>query len=151
MLTVTPFLWFESQAEDAANFYASIFPRAKVLSVTRMQGKVMTAELEIEGQRVVALNGNTQFKFNDSFSFQVGCEAQDDIDRLWAQLTADGGEPGRCGWLKDRFGVSWQIIPISLPRWLSGGGDPARAQRVMGVFFQMSKIDVGQLQRAFDG
>ena len=151
MLTVTPFLWFESQAEEAANLYASIFPRAKVVSVSRMQGRVMSAELEIEGQRVIAFNGNTQFRFNDSFSFLVACETQDEIDRLWAQLTADGGEPGRCGWLKDKFGVSWQVVPTSLTRFLSGGGDPAKAKRVMDVFFQMNKIEVDRLQRAFDG
>ena len=150
MPTVTPFLWFDTQAEEAMNLYVSIFPRSKVVSVNRAQGKVMSVQFELEGQKVLAMNAGPQFKFNEAFSFFVSCESQQEIDDLWGKLTADGGSPGRCGWLKDKFGLSWQIIPSSLGSLMGGGGDPARSKRVMEALFQMDKIDVSRLQRAHD-
>jgi predicted 3-demethylubiquinone-9 3-methyltransferase (glyoxalase superfamily) len=150
MLTITPFLWFDSQAEAAMNLYVSIFPRSKVLSVHRAQGRVMSVEFELEGQRFMALNAGPQFTFTEAISFFVGCDTQDQIDDLWTKLTADGGAPGRCGWLKDRFGLSWQIIPRSLGRML-GDPDPATAKRVMDAMLQMSKLDIAALQQARDG
>jgi predicted 3-demethylubiquinone-9 3-methyltransferase (glyoxalase superfamily) len=151
MPSIAPFFWFDTQAEEAMNFYASIFPHSKVLNVNRAGDKVMAVEFELEGQKIMAMNAGPAFKFNESFSWFVGCETQAEIDEYWAKLTADGGEPGRCGWLKDKFGLSWQIVPNSFGRLMSGGGDPARAKRVMDVFFQMGKFDIGQLQAAYDG
>src|SRR6185503_8906579 len=136
MLTVTPFLWFDTQAEDAMNFYASIFPRSKVLAVHRAQGKVMSVEFELEGQKVMALNAGPHFKFNESFSFFVGCETQQEVDELWTKLTADGGEESRCGWLKDKFGLSWQIIPNTLGRLLSSA-EPGVSKRALDAMLQM--------------
>jgi predicted 3-demethylubiquinone-9 3-methyltransferase (glyoxalase superfamily) len=150
MLTITPFLWFDSQAEEAMNLYVSIFPRSKVLSVHRAPGRVMSVEFELEGQKLMALNAGPQFRFTEAISFFVGCDTQDQIDDLWTKLTADGGAPGRCGWLKDRFGLSWQIIPRSLGRML-GDPDPATAKRVMDAMLQMSKLDIAALQQARDG
>lgn len=151
MLTIAPFLWFDSQAEEAMNFYASIFPNTRTLGVQRAPGRVISVELEIEGQRFVALNGGPMYTFNEAVSFLVTCESQQEIDALWDKLTADGGAPGRCGWLKDKFGLSWQIVPKALGQLMGGGGDPARAQRVMEAFFQMNKFDVATLQAAYDG
>jgi predicted 3-demethylubiquinone-9 3-methyltransferase (glyoxalase superfamily) len=151
MLTITPFLWFDTQAEEAMTFYASIFPRSKVLSVNRVQGRVMSVEFELEGQKFMGLNAGPQFKFNEAVSFLVGCENQQQIDELWAKLTADGGAPGQCGWLKDKFGLSWQIIPNALGHLLSGGGDPARAKRVTEVLLQSQKLEIDRLQQAYDG
>jgi predicted 3-demethylubiquinone-9 3-methyltransferase (glyoxalase superfamily) len=150
MLSVTPFLWFETEAEDAMNFYASIFPRSRVLSVNRAQGRVIGVEFELEGQKFMALNGRPDFTFNDAVSFFVACETQQEIDDLWKRLTADGGAPGRCGWLKDQFGVSWQIIPTALGRLMGGGGDPIRSKRVVDALLQMEKLDIQLLQQAFD-
>ncbi len=114
MPTITPFLWFDTQAEEAMTFYASIFRRSKVISVNRAQGKVMSVQFELEGQAFMALNAGPHFKFNEAISFFVGCETQQEIDELWTRLTADGGAPSRCGWLKDKFGLSWQIVPNAL-------------------------------------
>ena len=147
----TPFLWFDTQAEEAMNLYVSIFPRSKVGSVTRVQDRVLTVEFELDGQRFMGLNAGPQYKFNEAVSFFVGCETQAEIDELWAKLTAGGGEPGRCGWLKDRFGLSWQVVPNALGQLMGGGGDPARSKRVMDAFFQMSKFDIARLQAAYDG
>ena len=130
MLTVTPFLWFDTQAEDAMNFYASVFPRSRVVDVHRAQGKVMSVEFELEGQKFMALNAGPHFTFNEAVSFFVGCETQQEIDELWTKLTADGGAPGRCGWLKDKFGLSWQIVPNVLGRLLKSGV-PVRSKRVI--------------------
>jgi len=149
MLTITPFLWYESQAEEAANFYTSIFPRSKILGVNRAGGQVLTVELELEGQKVVALNGRPPFQFNESFSFLVSCDTQQEIDELWEKLTASGGSPGRCGWLKDKFGVSWQVAPKSMSK-LLGGSDPARTKRVVDAMMPMSKLELGPLQAAYD-
>lgn len=151
MLSVTPFLWFETEAEDAMNFYASIFPRARVLSVNRAQGRVIGVEFELEGQKFMALNGRPHFTFNEAVSFFVACATQQEIDDLWQKLTADGGAPGRCGWLKDKFGVSWQIIPDALGRLMGGGGDPVRSKRVVDALLQMEKLDIRLLQQASDG
>ena len=151
MPTITPFLWFATEAEDAMNLYTSIFKRSSVIAVNRAQGRTMSVVFELEGQRVMALNGRRDIAFNESFSFFVSCETQAEIDELWTKLIADGGSPSQCGWLKDRFGLSWQIIPSTLGEMLGGGGDPARAGRVMQAMLGMSKLDVRQLQAAYDG
>jgi predicted 3-demethylubiquinone-9 3-methyltransferase (glyoxalase superfamily) len=150
MPTITPFLWFDTQAEEAMTFYASIFKRAKVISVARTQGKAMSVQFELEGQRFMALNGGPLHKFNDAISFLVGCETQQEIDELWAKLTADGGAPNRCGWLKDKFGLSWQISPNTLAAMLSDT-DGAKSSRVMNAMLQMDKLDLKRLQDAYDG
>jgi predicted 3-demethylubiquinone-9 3-methyltransferase (glyoxalase superfamily) len=150
MPTITPFLWFDTQAEEAMNFYASIFKRSKVLSVNRAQGKVMSVEFELEGQKFMALNAGPLFKFTEAISFFVGCETQQEIDDLWSKLLADGGAPSQCGWLKDKFGLSWQIVPNTLGRMLSDK-DPAKSQRTMNAMLQMSKLDLTVLQHAYDG
>jgi predicted 3-demethylubiquinone-9 3-methyltransferase (glyoxalase superfamily) len=149
MPTITPFLWFDTQAEEAMNFYASVFERSRVVSVSRAGGKVMTVEFELEGQKFMALNAGPAFTFNESISFFVGCETQQEIDDYWDKLTADGA-PGRCGWLKDKYGLSWQIVPKALGR-LLGGSDGAKSKRVMDALMQMNKLDVNALQRAYDG
>src|SRR5687768_9214586 len=150
MLSITPFLWFDTQAEEAMNFYTSIFPRSKALSVNRMQGKVLTVEFELEGQKFMGLNAGPHFRFNEAVSFFVSCETQAEIDALWTKLTADGGEPGQCGWLKDKFGLSWQIVPKALGQWM-GSGDGEKSKRTMDTLMQMKKLDIDALQRAFDG
>jgi predicted 3-demethylubiquinone-9 3-methyltransferase (glyoxalase superfamily) len=150
MPTITPFLWFDTQAEEAMTFYASIFSRSKVISVNRAQGRVMSVQFELEGQAFMALNAGPHFKFNESISFFVACETQQEIDELWARLTADGGAPSRCGWLKDKFGLSWQIVPSALGRML-GDTDAARSARVMNAMLTMDKLDLAQLRRAHEG
>jgi len=150
-MTITPFLWFETQAEEAMNYYLSVFQNGKAKAVHRAQGRVMSVEFELEGQPFMALNGGTPSQFTESVSWFVSCETQADIDRLWAALIGDGGAPSRCGWLKDKYGMSWQIIPSSLGRLLSGGGDAARAGRVLNAMLQMGKLDGALLQRAYDG
>jgi predicted 3-demethylubiquinone-9 3-methyltransferase (glyoxalase superfamily) len=150
MPTITPFLWFDTQAEEAMNLYTSIFKRSKVIAVNRAQGKVMSVQFELEGQPFMALNAGPQYKFTEAISFFVSCETQQEIDELWAKLTADGGAPSRCGWLKDKFGLSWQIIPNTLGRMLSDK-DPARAGRTMNAMLQMEKLDMKRLQQAYDG
>jgi predicted 3-demethylubiquinone-9 3-methyltransferase (glyoxalase superfamily) len=150
MPKITPFLWFDTQAEEAMNFYTSIFKRSKVISVNRAQGSVVSVNFELEGQHFMALNAGPQFKFNEAVSFFVACENQQEIDDLWAKLTADGGSPGRCGWLKDKFGLSWQIIPNALGEML-GDKDPAKAKRAMDAMLQMNKLDVSKLRSAFQG
>jgi predicted 3-demethylubiquinone-9 3-methyltransferase (glyoxalase superfamily) len=150
MPKITPFLWFDTQAEEAMNFYASIFKNSKVHSVSKMQGKVMSVQFELDGQHFMALNAGPVFKFNEAVSFFVSCESQQEIDELWAKLTADGGSPSRCGWLKDKFGLSWQIVPAALGQMLADK-DPARAKRVADAMLAMNKLDIKQLQRAYDG
>ena len=151
MLTITPFLWFDTQAEEAMNFYASIFPDAKVIDINRAEGRVFSVTYELQGQRFIGLNAGPHFKFNEAVSFFVGCETQQEIDELWTKLLADGGSPSRCGWLKDKFGLSWQIVPNALGRLLGGGGDQARAKRVMDTMLTMDKLDIARLQLAYDG
>jgi predicted 3-demethylubiquinone-9 3-methyltransferase (glyoxalase superfamily) len=150
MPKITPFLWFDTQAEEAMTFYTSIFKRAKVNSVNRAQGKVMSVQFELEGQEFMALNAGPLFKFTEAISFFVACESQPEIDELWAKLTADGGAPSRCGWLKDKFGLSWQIVPSALGRMLSDK-DGDRSARVMNAMLQMDKLDLKALQQAYDG
>ena len=150
MPSITPFLWFDAQAEEAMNFYASVFKRSKVLSVSRVQGNVMSVTFELDGQKFMGLNGGPHFKFNEAVSFFVGCETQEEIDDLWNKLTADGGSPSQCGWLKDKFGLSWQIVPNALGRMLADS-DGSRSKRVMDVMLKMQKLDLGRLQQAYDG
>ena len=147
MQTITPFLWFDTQAEAATEFYTSVFPRSKVVSVNRAQGRVMSVVFEVNGQRLMALNGGPVFTFNEAISLFVGCDTQAEIDELWEKLTTDGGSPGRCGWLKDRFGLSWQIVPNVLSGFLNHP-DPAAAGRVMQAMLQMRKLDIAALERA---
>jgi predicted 3-demethylubiquinone-9 3-methyltransferase (glyoxalase superfamily) len=151
MEKITPFLWFNDDAEEAMNFYVSIFKNSKVGSVSRYgdagpgpKGSVMSATFQLDGEEFMALNGGPQFKFTPAISLFVNCETQEEVDDLWQKLSA-GGKPGRCGWLEDKFGLSWQIIPSALPRLLS---DPSRSQRVMKAMLQMDKIDIRQLQEA---
>ncbi len=150
MPTITPFLWFDQHAEEAMHLYVSIFKNSKVIGVQRAQGRVMSVQFELEGQRFLGLNGGPLFTFNEAISFFVGCETQQEIDELWAKLVADGGQPSRCGWLKDKYGLSWQIVPNALTRML-GDADPAKAKRVMDAMLQMVKLDVKTLQAAHDG
>jgi predicted 3-demethylubiquinone-9 3-methyltransferase (glyoxalase superfamily) len=150
MPSITPFLWFDTQAEQAMNLYTSIFKRSKVIGVQRAQEKVMSVQFELEGQRFMGLNAGPHFKFNEAVSFFVGCETQAEIDDFWARLIADGGEPSRCGWLKDKFGLSWQIVPNALGRML-GDPDPAKSGRVTQAMLQMNQLDLDRLQRAYDG
>jgi predicted 3-demethylubiquinone-9 3-methyltransferase (glyoxalase superfamily) len=150
MPTITPFLWFDTQAEEAMNLYASVFKRSKVISINRAQGKVMSVKFELEGQEFMALNAGPHFKFTEAISFFVGCETQQEIDDLWAKLTADGGAPSQCGWLKDKFGLSWQIVPNALGRMLSDK-DAAKSKRVMDTMLPMGKLDLKRLQQAYDG
>jgi len=150
MPSITPFLWFDTQAEEAMNLYTSIFAGSKVVSVNRAQGRVVSVVFELQGQRFMALNGGPAYKPNEAFSLFVGCETQEEIDDLWSKLIAGGGEPSRCGWLKDRFGLSWQIVPDSLGSML-GDRDPAKAGRVMNAMLQMQKLDLQTLQHAYDG
>jgi predicted 3-demethylubiquinone-9 3-methyltransferase (glyoxalase superfamily) len=153
MERITPFLWFDREAEDAARFYTSIFPNSKILEVThygsagpRAEGMVMTVSFELDGQRFVALNGGPDFTFNEAVSFQVICSDQAEVDRYWEALS-EGGEEGPCGWLKDKFGLSWQINPARLLELLQHS-DREKAQRVMAAMLKMKKIQVDELERA---
>jgi predicted 3-demethylubiquinone-9 3-methyltransferase (glyoxalase superfamily) len=150
---ITTFLWFDGDAEDAAKHYTSIFKNSKVLEVIRYgdagpgpKGSVMIVRFQLEGQEFIGLNGGPQFKFTEAISLAVTCETQTEVDELWSRLSA-GGEEGQCGWLKDRFGLSWQIVPAALPE-LMRDPDPARSNRVVQAMMQMKKIDIGQLRRA---
>jgi predicted 3-demethylubiquinone-9 3-methyltransferase (glyoxalase superfamily) len=156
MQKITPFLWFDDKAEEAMNFYVSIFKNSKIVNVSRYgdagpgpKGKVMTAVFELDGQKFMALNGGPLFKFTEAISLFVDCETQQEVDELWEKLSA-GGEKSRCGWLKDKYGLSWQIIPKALGR-LMGDKDPEKSKRVMMAMLQMSKIDVQALQQAYNG
>jgi predicted 3-demethylubiquinone-9 3-methyltransferase (glyoxalase superfamily) len=149
MQKITPFLWFDGQAEEAMNYYVSIFQNSKVLSVNRAgeAGPVISVTFQLDGQEFFALNGGPQFKFTEAVSFFVNCETQAEVDELWDKLSA-GGEKSRCGWLKDKYGLSWQVIPSVLGKLLHDP-DPEKAQRVMGAMLQMSKIDIAALQQAY--
>ena len=150
MKKITPFLWFDTQAEEAMNFYVSVFKNSKAHNVSRgPDGKAFTVSFELNGQEFMGLNAGPQFKFNEAVSFFVNCEDQAEVDYYWEKLTADGGEESMCGWLKDKYGLSWQIIPKALGE-LMGDPDPVKAQRVMQAMLQMQKIDVAGLQRAYD-
>jgi predicted 3-demethylubiquinone-9 3-methyltransferase (glyoxalase superfamily) len=153
---ITPFLWFDNQAEEAANFYTSIFENSRITAVTRYgeagpgpKGSVMTVAFQLAGQPFVALNGGPVFKFTEAISFVVNCETQEEVDGLWEKLSA-GGTEVQCGWLKDRYGLSWQIVPTVLPQMLQGK-DAERSQRVMKAMFQMKKIDIAGLEQAYQG
>ena len=155
MQKITPFLWFDNNAEEAMNLYTSIFKNSEVLSVSRygeagpgVPGTIMTASFRLECQDFTVLNGGPYFKFNEAVSFFVTCETQDEVDWYWNQLTA-GGEEGQCGWLKDKFGLSWQIVPTALGK-LMGDPSPAKSQAVMQAMLQMRKIEIDGLQRAYD-
>jgi predicted 3-demethylubiquinone-9 3-methyltransferase (glyoxalase superfamily) len=151
MNKITPFLWFDDQAEEAMNFYTSIFKNSKVLGVTPgPNGKAMSVNFELEGQEFIGLNAGPQFKFNEAISFLVDCKTQEEVDELWAKLTADGGEESMCGWLKDKYGLSWQIIPSALSGMISDP-DPVKAQRAMQAMLQMRKIDIEGIRRAYAG
>jgi len=143
---ITPFLWFEGKAEDAMNFYTSIFENSRILSTNRFNGKVLTVTFELEGQKFMALNAEPLFKFNESISFFVSCETQEEVDELWEKLSA-GGEKSRCGWLKDKFGLWWQIIPTALGQFMSDP-DPKKSGAVMQAMLRMNKIVIRDLQRA---
>ena len=162
MQKITPFLWFEGEAENAAKFYISIFKNSKIGRILRYSqevaevsesgqaiGSVLTIEFEIDGQEFVALNGGPQFQFNESVSFVVNCETQKEVDYYWEKLTADGGQESACGWLKDKFGVSWQITPTILIDMLHDR-DAEKAGRVMHAMLQMKKIDIAKLKAAYD-
>jgi predicted 3-demethylubiquinone-9 3-methyltransferase (glyoxalase superfamily) len=153
---ITPNLWFDTEAEEAAGFYTSVFDNSRIVSVThypedapRPAGMVMTVEFELDGQRFVGINGGPQFKFDEAVSFQIDCETQDEIDSYWERLS-DGGSEGPCGWLKDRYGLSWQVVPTGMEE-LFADPDATRAQRAMAAMLKMGKIDIAELRRAADG
>ena len=161
MQKITPCLWFDNKAEEAANFYTSIFKNSKISNITRYgkegyeihgkeAGTVMTMDFDIEGQKFLALNGGPEFKFNEAISFIVSCKTQKEVDYYWEKLTADGGQESVCGWLKDKYGVSWQIVPEVLSKLV---GDPAseKSQRAMKAMLQMKKIDIEGLKKAYEG
>lgn len=149
MKKITPFLWFDTQAEEAMNFYVSIFKNSKVLSVTPgPNGTTMSVTFELEGQEFFALNAGPQYKFTEAISFFVNSETQEEVDELWKKLS-EGGEESRCGWLKDKYGLSWQIIPSTLGEML-GDKDPEKAKRVMDAMLQMSKIDIKKLKEVYN-
>ena len=156
MQKITTFLWFNNNAEEAANYYTSIFKNSKILDVSRYgdagpgpKGSVMVVKFQLAGQEFVALNGGPQFKFTEAISLMVNCESQQEIDELWRKLTA-GGEESQCGWLKDKFGLSWQIVPTELGKLMSAK-DPAKANRVMQALLQMKKLDIAKLEQAAEG
>ncbi len=155
MQRITPFLWFDTQAQAAANFYVSIFDNAKVVSITRYgdagpgpKASVMTVVFELDGQRFTALNGGPQFKFTEAISFSVPCKTQEEVDRFWEKLS-EGGEQGPCGWVKDKYGLSWQINPTVLGELLNDP-DPRKSKRVMEAMLKMKKIDIAGLRNAYD-
>jgi predicted 3-demethylubiquinone-9 3-methyltransferase (glyoxalase superfamily) len=153
MPALTPMLWYDTEAQEAAELYTSVFPNSKIVEVThygsagpRQEGMVMTVAFELDGREFVALNGGPDFSFSEAISFVVYCETQEEVDTYWEALS-EGGEQGPCGWLKDRFGVSWQVTPTALPRLLSDP-DEEKAQRVMAAMLEMKKIDIAELERA---
>src|ERR1041385_47245 len=157
MQKITPFLWFDGKAEHAAKFYTSIFPKSKNRKVTRYgdagpgpKGSVMTVEFEIAGQKFIALNGGSQFKFNESVSFMVHCNTQAEVDRYWKKLTAGGGKEVACGWLKDKYGLCWQIVPTVFLDLISSK-DVVKSQRAMRAMMSMVKLDIAKLKRALRG
>jgi len=156
MQKISPFLWFDTQAEEAAQFYVSVFPNSRITQVTRYPeqgpgtaGAVMTVSFTLDGQEFMALNGGPQFSFSQAVSFMIACETQEELDRYWERL-GEGGQYLECGWLTDKYGLPWQIVPADLPR-LMDQSDPARAQRVMTAVWQMVKLDIATLQRAYEG
>jgi len=161
MQKITPFLWFDNQAEEAANYYVSVFKNSRVKNVTRYEeegakasgrpaGSVMTVEFELDGQKFTALNGGPHFKFTEAVSFVVNCETQDEVDYFWEKLS-EGGAEVQCGWLKDKYGLSWQIVPTILSELFKSNKDPEKLQRVMKAMLQMKKIDTETLKQAAAG
>jgi len=153
---ITPNLWFDDEAEEAAGFYISVFENSRMVNVThyteagpRAAGMVMTVEFELDGQRFVAINGGPQFTFDEAVSFQIDCETQDEVDHYWERLS-EGGEEGPCGWLKDRYGLSWQVVPAGMEE-LFADPDPERAKRAMQAMLEMGKLDIAALRSAADG
>jgi predicted 3-demethylubiquinone-9 3-methyltransferase (glyoxalase superfamily) len=153
---ITPSLWFDTEAEEAADFYTSVFKDSRIVTKThytegapREAGMVMTVEWELNGQRFVGINGGPQFTFDEAVSFQINCEDQDEVDYYWEKLS-EGGREGQCGWLKDKFGLSWQVVPTGMDE-VFADPDPARAERAMKAMLQMGKLDVAELRRAADG
>jgi predicted 3-demethylubiquinone-9 3-methyltransferase (glyoxalase superfamily) len=153
MTSITPCLWFDTEGEEAANFYTSVVKNSRILDVTRYgeagprdAGMVMTVTFELDGQKFVALNGGPEFSFDEAISFQIECHSQEEVDEYWSRL-GEGGEEGPCGWLKDRFGLSWQIVPVRLTELLTET-DPPTSQRVMAAMLQMGKIDIEALEQA---
>ena len=156
MSKLTACLWFDIEGEEAARFYASVFPNSRITGIShygeagpREAGTVMTVDFELDGQPFLALNGGPEFTFSEAISYQVSCETQEEVDRYWTTLS-EGGEEGPCGWLKDRFGLSWQVVPTALPRLLKDP-DHEKAQRVMAAMLQMKKIEIDELERAAAG
>ena len=151
MKKITPFLWFDTQAEEAMNFYVSLFKNSKVLNISRgSDGNAFIVSFELDGQDFMGLNAGPEFKFNESISMYVDCEDQTEVDYFWNVLTADGGEESMCGWLKDKYGLSWQIVPKQLGK-LMGDPDPEKSTRVREAMLKMQKIIVADLQKAYDG
>jgi predicted 3-demethylubiquinone-9 3-methyltransferase (glyoxalase superfamily) len=158
MPKITPCLWFDGTAEEAASFYVSLLPDSRINGVSRSpadnpstpEGAVLMVDFTLAGQRFIGLNGGPQFSFTEAISWVIDCEDQAEVDRLWDALTADGGSPGQCGWLKDRFGMSWQVVPRQLGEML-GSPDADGARRAMEAMLSMTKIDVAEMRRAFDG
>ena len=156
MQKITPFLWYDDKAEEAMNFYVSIFKNSKVLTVARYgeagpgpKGTVMTAKFQLDGQEFVALNGGPHFKFTEAISFVVSCETQEEVDNVWEKLS-EGGAESQCGWLKDKYGLSWQVVPTVLVQLITDK-DPEKSQRVMTAMLQMKKIEIEPLKRAYEG
>lgn len=158
---VSPCLWFDKEAEDAAKFYVSIFNNSKIIQVARYPevgqeihgqpaGSVMTVMFVLDGQEFTALNGGPQFKFSEAISLQVYCDTQEEIDHFWSRLTAEGGEPSLCGWLKDKYGLSWQVVPSALPDMLYDA-DREKAQRVVNAVWRMGKLNISQIRQAYEG
>jgi predicted 3-demethylubiquinone-9 3-methyltransferase (glyoxalase superfamily) len=158
MSKISPCLWFDGQAEEAAALYTSLFPNSRIERVNRSpgetpsgpEGMVLTVDFTLDGEPFIALNGGPDFQFNEAVSFSIDCEDQEEVDRYWDALIADGGEPSVCGWLKDRFGVSWQVVPKVLPQMLSSSDGPA-AKRALEAMLQMTKLDVAKLREAYEG
>lgn len=157
MPRISPFLWFDTEAQEAAEFYVSLFPNSKITDVTyygaagpREAGTVLTVAFVLDGQQLTALNGGPEYKFTEAMSLWIDCADQDEVDYYWNALTADGGEPGSCGWLKDKYGLSWQVVPQELPV-LLGDPNPARAQAAMAAMLQMQKLDIATMRAAADG
>lgn len=158
MTSISPCLWFDGNAEEAARLYTSLFPNSRIDKVNRSpadtpsgpEGSVLTVDFTLAGQRFIGLNGGPDFKFNEAVSFSIDCEDQAEIDRYWDALIAGGGEPSVCGWLKDRFGLSWQVVPRRLPEYLSGP-DQEGTKRAMEALLKMTKLDVAKLREAYEG
>jgi predicted 3-demethylubiquinone-9 3-methyltransferase (glyoxalase superfamily) len=155
MERITPFLWFDTQAEEAANFYVSIFKNSRITSISHYPegtpgpvGQVMVVNFELDGQKFIALNGGPTFKFTEAISLLVNCETQQEIDHYWSKLTAGGGKEVECGWLKDKYGLSWQIVPANLEKLL---GTPEKAKRVMAVVMKSKKLNIADMERAAEG